>query len=156
MRRVSLILLLLLICMCELSSAVISRIVIEGMRKVSRETVLFYMRSREGGEYSELRLREDFRSLWETGFFKDILIESEDSTSGKVVYVRLVEHKLISSIKYETGKKVKESDIAEKLQESSLVLLAFSHYNPVKMKRIEGIIKEMLVEKGFSEGRVEI
>ncbi len=156
MRRLIGIICFCLLCMCELSSAVISRIVIEGMRKVSRETVLFYMRSREGGEYSEERLREDFRSLWETGFFKDILIESEDSSSGKVVYVRLVEHKLISLITYETGKKVKESDIVEKLQENSLVLLAFSHYNPVKMKRIEGIIKEMLVEKGFSEGRVEI
>ena len=156
MKRLIAIICFCLLCVFELSSAVISRIVIEGMRKVSRETVLFYMRSREGGEYSEIRLREDFKSLWETGFFKDILIESEDSSSGKVVYVRLVEHKLISSITYETGKKIKESDIVEKLQESNIVLLAFSHFNPVKLKRVEGIIKEMLVEKGFSEGRVSV
>jgi len=114
------------------------------------------MRSREGGTFSEQTLRSDFKALWATGFFKDIKIESEAGVTGKIVKIKLVEHKLISSITYETGKGVKQSDITDKLQENNIVLMTFSHYNPVKMRRVISIIKEMLQEKGFNDNKVEV
>jgi len=35
------------------------------------------------------------------------------------------------------------------LQENNISLLAFSYYNPSKIKRVEKIIKELLLEKGY-------
>ena len=55
-----------------LSGETIERIIIEGNKRVSRDTVLFYMRSKEGGTYSAAILRKDFKSLWDTGFFENI------------------------------------------------------------------------------------
>ncbi|MCP5054354.1 MAG: outer membrane protein assembly factor BamA [bacterium] len=135
---------------------VIEKLVFEGNRKVSRDTILFYMKSREKGVYSTAILREDFKSLWKTGFFEKIAIDSDNGTKGKIVKVVFKENMLISSINYKTGKKVKENDIAEKLQENNIVLSAFSYFNPGKMKKVERIIKEMLVEKGYNQGKVSI
>lgn len=139
-----------------LSAESIEKIVLEGNKKVSRDTILFYMRSRETGVYSPKTLREDFKSLWNTGFFEDILIESEDGPTGKIVKIKVKENRLIKTIKYKTGKKIKESDITDKLQENNIVLMPFSYYNPAKVKRVERIIKEMLYEKGYSQGDVKV
>jgi outer membrane protein insertion porin family len=134
----------------------IEKLVIKGNKKVSTDTIFFYMRTREKGVYSTAVLREDFKALWKTGFFANITIESEDGTAGKRVTITVVENMLISTITYKTGKKIKENDIADKLQENNIVLTAFSYYNPAKMKKVERIIKDMLLEKGYSQGKVSI
>ena len=85
-----------------LCADIIEKIQIEGNRKVSRETIQFYMKSREGGIYDPEKLKEDFQALWETGFFENIRIEDENGTSGKIVRLVLVENPLISSVTYKT------------------------------------------------------
>lgn len=138
------------------SAETIETIVVTGNKKVSRDTVLFYLKSTENGLYSVERLREDFKTLWNTGFFENIKIEAEQGQKGKIVTLTLAENSLIKSVTYKTGKKIKESDISQKLQEKNISLLAFSYYNPSKMKKVKRIIEEMLKEKGYNEGNVNI
>jgi outer membrane protein insertion porin family len=101
-------------------------------------------------------LKQDFKALWDTGFFEDIDIESEDGQNGKIIKISVRENPLIASVTYKTGKKIKKEDIVEKLQENNVSLLALSHYNPAKVKKVERIIKEMLLEKGYNQGTVKI
>ena len=102
-----------------LTAETIERILLEGNKKVSQDTILFYMKSREKGIYSTSLLREDFKALWNTGFFENITIEAEGTGEAKIVKIKVIENMLISSITYKTGKKIKESDIIEKLQETT-------------------------------------
>ncbi len=139
-----------------LSAEVIEQIQIEGNRKVSRETIQFYMKSREGGIYDSQKLKDDFKALWETGFFENIRIEEENGGSGKIVRLVLVENPLISSVTYKTSKKAKESDIVEKLQGSNIVLQSFSYYSPAKIRKVKKIITDMLLEKGYNQASVTI
>ncbi|MDQ1352791.1 MAG: outer membrane protein insertion porin family [Acidobacteriota bacterium] len=134
----------------------IEKIIVEGNKKVSKDTILFYIKSAENGLYSTSMLREDFKALWNTGFFENISIEAENGTSGKIVKIIVKENLLIKSVTYKTGKKIKESDIVEKLQANNITLLAFSYYNPAKIKRVEKIIKDMLLEKGYNQGKANI
>ncbi len=134
----------------------IEKIIINGNKKVSRDTILFYMRSTETGNYSEITLRKDFKALWHTGFFENITIEAEEGNKGKIVTLTLTENPLIKSITYKTGKKIKEKDILERLQEKNISILAFSYYSPSKINRVKKVIKDLLQEKGFSEGKVDI
>jgi outer membrane protein insertion porin family len=138
------------------SAVSIEKIELEGNQKVSPDTILFYMKSREKGLYLESIIREDFRTLWKTGFFENITIESRDGTAGKIVKITVKENPLISSVTYKTSKKMKKSDIVNKLQENNIVLTALSYYNPVKLKKVEKIIKEMLLENGYNQGKVNI
>lgn len=134
----------------------IERIDIEGNKKISRDTILFYMKSRENTQFIEEKVREDMKILWETGFFETIRIESRDGRNGKILKVVAIENPLISSVTYKIGKKVKETDITTKLQENNISLVALSYFSPVKLKKAEGIIRAFLLEKGFNDGKVEI
>ncbi|MBN2345698.1 MAG: outer membrane protein assembly factor BamA, partial [Candidatus Aminicenantes bacterium] len=149
-------LLLALLATHFLGAEIIEKIEIEGNRKVSRETIQFYMKSREGGVYDPERLREDFQALWQTGFFEHIRIEEEDGAGGKVVRLVLVENPLISSVTYKLSKKVKESDITEKLQSQNIILQSFSYYSPAKVRRVKKIITDMLLEKGYNQATVNV
>ncbi len=139
-----------------LCADIIEKIQVEGNRKVSRETIQFYMKSREGGIYDPQKLKEDFQTLWETGFFENIRIEDENGAGGKIVRLVFVENPLIASVTYKTGKKVKESDITEKLQGSNILLQAFSYYSPAKIRKVKKIITDMLLEKGYNQAAVTI
>jgi len=137
-----------------LSAEVIEKIQIEGNRKVSRETIQFYMKSREGGVFDPEKLKEDFQSLWATGFFENIRIEEENGAGGKVVRLIVAENPLISTVTYKLSKKVKESDINEKLQGSNVLLQPFSYYSPAKVRKVKKLITDMLREKGYNQAEV--
>ncbi len=139
-----------------LCADIIEKIQVEGNRKVSRETIQFYMKSREGGVYDPEKLKEDFQALWATGFFENVRIEEENGAGGKTVRLILVENPLISSVAYKLSKKVKESDITEKLQAGNILLQPFSYYSPAKVRKVKKIVTDMLLEKGYNQAEVVI
>ncbi len=147
-------LVMLLLAVQFLSADVIEEIQIEGNKKISRETVQFYIKSRPGGIYDQEKLREDFKVLWETGFFENIRIESDNGANGKVVRFILTENPLIASVTYKTNKKVKENDITQKLMDSNITIQPFSYYSPAKIRKAKKIITDMLLEKGFNQASV--
>lgn len=136
----------------------VKTIEITGNKRVSVDTIMFYMKTREKGVYSEQILKHDFKALWKTGFFENITIESFDTgtTDEKKVKITLQENPLISSVTYKTNKKIKQDDITQKLQENSIILTTMSYYDPSKVKKAEHIIKEMIEEKGYTQGQVKI
>jgi len=139
-----------------LGAEIIEEIQIEGNRKISRETVQFYIKSRPGGIYDDEKLKEDFKVLWETGFFENIRIESDNGSQGKIVRFILTENPLISAVTYKMSRKVKESDITQKLLDSNVSIQAFSYYSPSKILKAKQIITDMLLEKGFNQASVTI
>ena len=147
-------LVMLLLAVQFLSADVIEEIQIEGNKKISRETVQFYIKSRQGGIYDQEKLREDFKVLWETGFFENIRIESDNGANGKIVRFILTENPLIASVTYKTNKKVKENDITQKLMDSNITIQPFSYYSPAKIRKAKKIITDMLLEKGFNQASV--
>jgi outer membrane protein insertion porin family len=134
----------------------VEKLEIVGNDRVSRETVLYYLSSREGDYYNEEQLRRDFRVLWSTGFFSNIRIEKEEGKHGKIVRVTVEENSLIKNITYKTGKKVKEDDILNKLKEKDEYVLPYSYFNPYKIQKIQKTIEDLLVEKGLQSGKVEV
>ncbi len=138
------------------NAQLIEKIEIEGNQKVSRDTIQFYMKSRPGGAYNRERLQEDFRALWDTGFFEHIRFSSKDGGEGKIVYVSVRENPLIASVTYKTGKKVKESDIVDKLKEQNITIQPFSYFNPSRMRRIESTVLALFQDKGYNDAEVRV
>jgi len=142
--------------MTFLSADIIEKIVIEGNRKVSRDTILFYLKSKPNDIYSEEILRKDFKALWETGFFENIKIETLPGDRGVIVKINLKENLFIKEVNYKTSKGIKKEDIIEKLQDNNIILSPFSYFDAAKLKRAERVIMDMLAEKGFNESKVNI
>ncbi len=156
MKKVLPLLILLCLPLFLQGQETIERIEIIGNEHITRETVLYYIQSSEGNLYSEEMLKRDFKNLWSTGFFSNIKMENEDGRGGKIVRIIVEENPIIKSITYKTGKKIKENDINEKLQEENEYLLPHSYYNPYKIQKIKKLIEDLLFEKGLTAAEVEV
>lgn len=119
------------------------------------ETLLYYVTTKPGDRYDELRLRDDFRRLWETGFLDDLLLDVKDSPKGKIVTFVVQERKRVQIIDFRGSKALTNTNIEDKLKEKDAQLRIDSFYDEAKARRIEGIIREMLQEKGRPFGSVK-
>jgi len=134
----------------------IEKIEIVGNDRVTRETILYYLTSREGDYFNEDSLRQDFRVLWSTGFFSNLRIDGEEGSAGKVVKITVEENPVIKTINYKTGKKVKEDDIINKLKEKDEYVLPYSYYSSAKVQKVRDTIVDLLLEKGLHAAKVEV
>jgi len=156
MKRLVFILIFACLTLNLMGQDVIQRIEIVGNERVTKETIIYYLSSREGEYYNEDLLKRDFKILWSTGFFSNIKIEDADGASGKIIKITIEENPIIKEISYKTGKKVKEGDIVEKLKENDDYILPYSYYSPSKIRRITATIEDLLAEKGLMDGKVEV
>jgi outer membrane protein insertion porin family len=134
----------------------VEKIEIVGNDRVTRETILYYLTSREGDYFNEDSLRKDFRVLWSTGFFSNLKIEGEEGLGGKVVKITVEENPVIKTITYKTGKKVKEDDIVNKLKEKDEYVLPYSYYSSAKVQKVKETIVDLLLEKGLYAAKVDV
>ena len=95
-----------------------------------------------------MRLRDDFRRLWDTGFIDDLLLDVREGRAGKVVTFVVRERKRIQVVDYRGAKSLTTSAIEDALKEKEAALRLDSFYDPAKARRVEAIVKGMLAEKG--------
>jgi len=156
MKKIALAVILLCVPLFVFGQEMVERIIIVGNERIEDDTIIYYLSSREGDYFNPDLLKRDFKVLWATGFFSNIIIEEEQGTRGKIVKITLEENPVIKEIVYKTGKKLKEDDIVKKLKEKNVYILPYSYYSPYKIQRIEETIKELLFEKGLTTGTVKI
>ena len=134
---------------------ILEKIEITGNDRVTVETILYYLSSREGDPYEADRFRRDFRVLWSTGFFSNIVLEESTGARGKILKITVEEAPVVRAVTYKTGKKVKEKDIVDKLKEKDQSILPYSYYSPFKVQRIKDTITDLLFEKGLLASKIE-
>ncbi len=116
---------------------------------LSKETLLYYVSTKVGDRYDEFRLREDFRRLWDTGFLDDLLIDVQDGpTGGRIVRFVVQERKRIQIVDYRGSKALTTTAIEDELKKKEAGLKIDTFYDIGKARRVEQILKEMLLEKG--------
>ncbi len=133
------------------------------------ETYLYYIRTRGSrpsqnawvpwNQETEDQLREDFRRLWATNFLDDLAIEVIDTTYpngviGKYVRIRMEERQRVKVVQYDGSKKLDSTKIDEKLREINSVIRLDSFIDPGQIRRVEGVIRDMLAEEGYLDATV--
>lgn len=148
--------LLLAMPLLGMAQEMIERIDIVGNDRVTRDTIMYYLSSREGDYYKVDELKKDFRVLWSTGFFSDIKIEEVNGSRGKIIRITVTENPVVRTITYKTGRKVKEEDISAKLKEKNQEILPYSYYSPAKAEQVKKTIEDLLSEKGLGAAKVDL
>jgi outer membrane protein insertion porin family len=135
---------------------VIEAIVFTGARRVPQDTLRALISTKKGDIYNEDDLHRDFMSLWNSGRFDDIRMETEPGTAGGII-VRFVvtERRVVRSIKYENIKSLTVSEILDRFKERKVGLSVESQYDPNKVQRAAVVIKEYLAERGRQFATVE-
>jgi outer membrane protein insertion porin family len=121
---------------------------VAGNQFLEPETLLFYVSTKPGDRYDERRLKDDFRRLWDTGFLDDLVLRVNDGAKGKVVIFQVAERKRIQIVDFRGNKSVTNTNIEEELKKKEAVLKIDTFFDPAKARKVEGIIKDMLAEKG--------
>jgi outer membrane protein insertion porin family len=122
---------------------------------LQKETLLYYVSTKAGDRYDETRVREDFRRLWDTGFLDDLAVEARDGATGKIVIFRVGERKRVQIVDYRGSKALTTTTIEDELKKREVALKIDSFYEPSRARRVEEVIKEMLVAKGRPFGQVK-
>ncbi|HEY2930168.1 MAG TPA: outer membrane protein assembly factor BamA [Acidobacteriota bacterium] len=133
---------------------VIEDVRLVGNRRIPEDTIRFYIQSKKGDQYSEDRIKLDFRSLWNTGFFRDVQVIEEEGKAGPIIIFRVVERPLVRVIKYEGFKSFKESDILEEFKKRRVGLSVDSAFDEAKLPAARRAIEELLKQNGKPLGNV--
>ena len=127
----------------------VARVEIAGPHQMPDGSYLFYVSTKPGDAYDDLRLRGDFRRLWETGFLDDLRLEVTDAPEGKVVTFRVAERARVRVVDFQGSKQLSASSITERLKQEEAALTVDHFFDRQRAKRAEGIVKRMLGEKGY-------
>jgi len=103
----------------------------------------------------------DHKRLWATNFLDDLSIETFDypfsnGVVGKVIVYNMEERQRIKNTVYNDGtKEIEQAKVEERLRELGITNRLDSFVDQATEKRVANVIREMMVEKGFQEAKVE-
>jgi outer membrane protein insertion porin family len=146
-----------------------------GFSTVENETYMYYIKLRPSqpsqgvfipyDEKAEQTMLADFKALWATNFLDDLSIEVTDYTFpngvvGKMVVYHMEERERIKIVDYrdtdgESISIIKRADIDTKLRERSIELRLDTFRDDGTIRRVEGVLRELMAEKGFTNAEIK-
>ena len=133
----------------------VARIAIEGNRRIPTETILTYVTLAAGDRYDERLLRNDFRALWNTGWFSNLrILRSDDAAGAVVVTIAVEELPLVREVRYEGLRALSRGTLDERLEEESVEIVEGALLDPTVLARVATIIRGELDELGLEFGNV--
>src|SRR4051812_43029176 len=131
---------------------------------VEPQTYLYYIQLKQSqpsqgiwipyDDTSEKMIEDDFHRLWNTNFLDNLWIDASDykfpnGTIGKIVTYNMEERQRVKIVDYVGSKKVEVSKIDEKLKEANAVIRLDTFIDAGLIRKVSGIVRDMLREKGF-------
>ena len=110
-------------------------------------------------EETEDSLREDFKRLWATNFLDDLSVEVFDDpypngVIGKRIVYKMEERQRVKIVDYTGSKKIDQTKIDDKLKEENVTIRLDSFIDPGMIRRVEGIVRQMMAEQGYQYAKV--
>jgi outer membrane protein insertion porin family len=151
------------ICTTELRFHPINESIIEA------QTYLYYIqtplsRPSEGtwvpyNDQTEQSLLADFKRLWATNFLDNLWIETLDrpfanGVMGKHVIYHMEERPRVKIVDYTGSTKVERTKVDEKMKELGIQLRLDSFLDQSVVKRVQGIVRDLMAEKGYEFAEV--
>ncbi len=107
----------------------------------------------------EQLIRDDFKRLWATNFLDNLSIEVADyqftnGVVGKLIQYNFEERQRVKNVEYVGSKVLERSKIEDKLKEENTSIRLDTFIDPGLIRKIEGIVREMMKEKGFQSAEV--
>jgi len=99
-------------------------------------------------------IKADFRRLWNTNFLDNLWVDVQDYTFangvvGKIVVYHMEERQRVKVVEFTGSKKIETSKITEQLRTQNAEIRVDTFIDPALLRKVEGILREMLKEKGF-------
>jgi outer membrane protein insertion porin family len=108
---------------------------------------------------TEQTILNDFKALWATKFLEDLSIEKTDYTFsngvvGEILTYNMEERQRIKIVEYKGSKQIDRTKIEEQLRDRGIEVRLDSFLDEGTIRRVEGVLRTMMAEKGFSNAEV--
>lgn len=123
---------------------VIGKISVSGNRRIDTEAILAKVTSRVGEPFSMERIKEDLQSIYDMGYFYDILVDLVDTVAGKEITFIVKEKPVVKQVEVSGNKKVGREAIDEVITVKPNTIL-----KRALLKEDVERIKALYIKKGF-------
>ena len=127
----------------------VTNIRIEGLQRISEGTVYNYLPVNIGDHVTPVRIRESVRSLYNTGFFRDVQMRRDGST----LVVLVVERPAIESFEITGNKDIKTEDLQKSLR--SVGLAAGKTFDRSVLEEVKGYLTDQYFSRGKYAVKIE-
>lgn len=126
-----------------------------GQRKVPQDTLRALITTKKGDVFDEEAIHRDFMSLWNTGRFDDLRVETEKGPAGGILLRFVVtERRTVHVIDYTGNKSITKSEILDRFKERHVNLSPESQFDPGKVQRAKNVLAEYEAERGHQYATV--
>ena len=115
---------------------------VEGLQRVSEGTVYNYLPVNIGDRVTPVRVREAIRSLYNTGFFRDVQMRRD----GDTLVVLVVERPAIESFEITGYKDIKTEDLQKSLR--NVGLAAGKTFDRSVLEEVKGYLTDQYFSRG--------
>ncbi|MBI4251710.1 MAG: outer membrane protein assembly factor BamA [Candidatus Tectomicrobia bacterium] len=146
-------------CLASLAQApspaiTVRSIEIRGNRRVDRSTVMFYLKLGEGKAYTNTelvqRIREDVRTIYGLGFFRDVRVDVEPFEGGLRVVFHVAEKPTIASVGIQGNVNVDSEKVRERITVKAQTIV-----NEATIKESVRNLHKLYQEQGYYFARIE-
>jgi outer membrane protein insertion porin family len=127
----------------------VTNIRIEGLQRISEGTVYNYLPVNIGDHVTPVRIREAVRSLYNTGFFRDVQMRRDGST----LVVLVVERPAIESFEITGNKDIKTEDLQKSLR--GVGLAAGKTFDRSVLEEVKGYLTDQYFSRGKYAVKIE-
>ncbi len=136
---------------------------------IEPQTYLYYIQTQASrptdgvwvtyGDDTEKVILDDFKRLWGTNFLDNLWIEvNDDPYPNNVVGKRLIYHMeerpRVKIVDYTGSTKVERTKVDEKMKEAGISLRLDSFLDEGIVRRVKGIVRDLMAEKGYEFAEV--
>ena len=124
------------------SDFTVTNIRLEGLQRISEGTVYNYLPVNIGDHVTPVRVREAIRSLYNTGFFRDVQMRRD----GDTLVVLVVERPAIESFEITGNKDIKTEDLQKSLR--NVGLAAGKTFDRSVLEEVKGYLTDQYFSRG--------
>src|SRR3984957_2750088 len=126
----------------SLANFTVTDIKIEGLQRISEGTVYNYLPVNIGDHVTPTRIREAVRSLYNTGFFRDVQLRRD----GNTLTVLVVERPAIESFEITGNKDIKTEDLQKSLR--NVGLATGKTFDRSVLEEVKGYLTDQYFSRG--------
>ena len=130
-------------------------VIVEGGVTLTVDTVSYYLGLEAGDPLEREAIVDGYRRLWDSGLFEDVRVEVENHGDGEAtLYIVVTERPFVTSVEFVGNKKVKTTDLKDKLDERGIEVPRNVPLRSSQLGRIQSAVKEVYDAEGFRSAQV--
>ena len=137
--------------MASAAPQIVKKIEVEGAKRVSAETIVYYLKIKEGDLLLPYLLSFRIKKLWALGFFDDIKVYTRPVQGGVALIVVVKERPIIESIRIEGNEKIGTDKVREKIE-----ITLHKPLDKAKLARSVAAIRQLYRLRGYNYATVGV